>query len=243
MTILHIDLETVPSQHPDAREQARQSVRPPGTLKREDSIATWWAESGPAAVEDAYRRQALDPAAGEVCCVGFALDDADAVAVVRTLEESERDFLLRALKAINALLEARRPDPSDPAAPWFDGVRPHLVGHNIGGFDLPFLRARLWVSRIKLPGWMPGPLARVGRDYGDTMVLFAGLRDKISLDRLCRALGVASPKADGTTGAAVLDLWLAGRHTEIAEYCARDVQAVRSAWRVMTGEGCEPWAA
>jgi len=198
---------------------------------------------GDAAIEDAYRRQALSPSDGEVCCIGFAVDDADPVAVVRALGEPEHDYLLRALKAINALLEAAVLIRATLPRHGSTGVRPHLVGHNIGGFDLPFLRARCWVNRIKLPGWMPGPLARVGRDYGDTMVLFAGLRDRISLDRLCRCLGVPSPKQDGTTGADVLDLWRNGEHERIAEYCGRDVQAVRSVWHIMSGEGCEPWAA
>lgn len=239
MTILHIDLETLPSQHPGAREQARQSVRPPGNMRKAETIAQWWESEGDAAIEDAFRRQALDPAAGEVCAIGAAVDDGEPLVSVRALAESERDFLLRALRAIEGLLEARRPAPDDPAAPWFDGVRPHVVGHNIGGFDLPFLRARCWANRVKLPSWLPGPLARVGRDYGDTMVLFAGLRDRISLDRLCRCLGVPSPKQDGTTGADVLDLWRNGEHERIAEYCGRDVQAARECWRIMTGEGCE----
>jgi len=138
MTILHVDLETLPSQHPDARELARQSVRPPGNMRKAETIAQWWESEGDAAIEDAFRRQALDPAAGEVCAIGAAVDDGEPLVSVRALAESERDFLLRALRAIEGLLEARRPAPDDPAAPWFDGVRPHVVGHNIGAFDLPF---------------------------------------------------------------------------------------------------------
>ena len=53
------DLETVPSQHPDARELVRASIKPPGTLKKPESIAAWWANEADAAVEDAYRRQSL----------------------------------------------------------------------------------------------------------------------------------------------------------------------------------------
>ena len=39
---LIFDIETIPSQHPDAKAQARASIKPPGTLKKPESIAAWW---------------------------------------------------------------------------------------------------------------------------------------------------------------------------------------------------------
>lgn len=207
-------------------------------MRKAESISAWHAEHGDEAAEEAYRRQALDPALGEICALGFAADDGPVECTVRTLAESERDFLLRALQGIEAMLAARRPDPSDPAAPWFAGVPVHPVGHNISGFDLGFLRARLWANRIKLPAWLPGPLARVGKDYSDTMTMFAGYSGKVSLDKLCRCLGIASPKSNGD-GGAVFGLWRAGEHEALASYCAGDVEAVRQCWGIMTGAAVE----
>jgi len=103
-------------------------------------------------------------------------------------------------------------------------------------FDAPFLRARLWANRIRLPRWLPGAMARHPRELIDTMIAFCGPRDRISLDRLCKALRVPSPKDAGVTGADVLDLWLSGKHEELARYCARDVQAARECWQIMRGE-------
>jgi len=74
--------------------------------------------------------------------------------------------------------------------------------------------------------------------------MFAGYSGKVSLDRLCRCLGIASPKSSGD-GGAVFDLWRSDAHEELGRYCAGDVQATRSAWAIMTGatvEG-ESWAA
>ena len=55
---LIFDIETIPSQHPDAKAQARASIKPPGTLKKPESIAAWWESEADAAAEEAYRYQA-----------------------------------------------------------------------------------------------------------------------------------------------------------------------------------------
>ena len=46
---LIFDIETIPSQHPDAKAQARASIKPPGTLKKPESIAAWWESEADAA--------------------------------------------------------------------------------------------------------------------------------------------------------------------------------------------------
>lgn len=230
---IFLDLETLPSLAPDARELARQGVKPPGTLKKPESIAQWWESEGPAAIEEAYRRQALDAASGELCAVGFASDDSEPVSLVRALNESEGHFLRFALGEIQRLLNAGSITGGDgycwPAEPYF-------IGHNLGGFDLGFLMRRCWVNGIRPPFKLPGPNTR-DKDYGDTMTLWAGYRGTISLDRLCRALGIPSPKADGVDGSQVFDLWTAGRHEDIARYNAADVEAVRACWWRLTWQG------
>lgn len=235
MTALFLDCETVPSQHPDAREQARAELKPPGTLKKPESIQSWWDTEAEAALESAYRKQALDPAQGELCCIGFAVDDADPVAVVRTLNEPEGDYLRRALAVVDEhLREANR--QADPLLqPWIDAAPVYPVGFNIAKFDLQFLRWRCWASRIATPSWLPGPFARAPRDFGDVMMLAAGPTGTMSLDKVCRALGIASPKAEGVDGSQVLDLWRNGEHERIVAYCCSDVQAARCAWHVMQG--------
>ncbi|RCX11845.1 hypothetical protein [Extensimonas vulgaris] len=235
MTAIFFDIETIPSQAPGAREQARQSVRAPGTLRKAESIAAWHAEHGDEAAEELYKRQALSPSDGEVCCVGFALDDADPVAVVRELNESEGDYLRRALAVVDEhLREANR--QADPLLqPWIDGAPVYPVGFNVLKFDLPFLRWRCWANRIATPSWLPGPFARAPRDLCDVMLLAAGPTGMMSLDKVCRALGIASPKAEGVDGSQVLDLWRNSAHADLAAYCCADVAATRACWHVMQG--------
>lgn len=73
--------------------------------------------------------------------------------------------------------------------------------------------------------------ARPGNDnVTDTMLLWAGYGNRISLDNLCSALGIPSPK-DGIDGSQVWEFVRAGKINEVAEYCKRDVEAVRTIYR------------
>ncbi len=223
---IYLDIETLPSLTPDARDLAARSVKPPATHKKPETIAKWWEEEGENAIEDAYRKQALDAASGELAAVGFASDDTDPVSLVRMRHESERDFLRRALDGILELLEtATTTGPDGHRWP----VEPYFVCHN-APFDLGFLWRRCVVHGVRPPFVFPRPGARDCKDFGDTMTLWAGYRQTIGLDRLCRALGVPSPKADGIDGSQVFDLWSAGNHEAIAKYNAADVAATRECW-------------
>ena len=223
---IFIDVETLPSLLPDARELARQGVRPPGTLKKPESIAAWWETEGPAAIEEAYRRQALDAATGELGALGFCNDDTEPVSLVRASNESDAHFLRYALGEVLALVNTGNRTGPDGHV-WPD--EPLFIAHN-APFDLGFLLRRCWVHGLRPPFRLPGPSAREGKDYGDTMTAWAGYRGTIGLDRLCRALGIPSPKAGGVDGSQVFDLWTAGNHEAIRAYNVADVEAVRACW-------------
>lgn len=219
--ILTLDVETLPGQTEEARAIARAETKAPGNLKKAESIEAWWAEQGDAAVMETWRRQALDPATGELCAIGFATgEEGEPDCFVRAVDEPEGAFLRRALRAVQETTIQ-------------DMRRPFIVGHNVQ-FDLQFLRARCWANRIAPPVWLPRPDARLGRDYGDTMTQFAGYGGRISLSKLCRCLGLSDPKAD-SDGCDVPDLWQRGCYAAIAEYCKGDVAATRQAWLIMAG--------
>ena len=106
------------------------------------------------------------------------------------------------------------------------------MGHNISDFDVPFLSQRMMINGLS-------PLFRHGTKpwdmlIDDTMTMFAcGKRERYSLDNLCKAFGIESPKGE-ITGANVYDYWLKGEHEMIADYCKRDVEAVRLVHKSMT---------
>jgi hypothetical protein len=231
---IYLDIETLPSLATEAREQARQGVKPPGNYKKPETIAEWWKTEGEAAAEDAYRRQALDATAGELCAIGFCTDDTEPASIVRQKEEPEPEFLRRALAGIADLIDAAGFTGPDGRAWPADAF---FIGHNAGGFDLPFLWRRCIVRGVRPSFKLPTPSSREGKDYGDTMTAWAGYRNTIGLDRLCRALGIPSPKATGIDGGQVFDLWQAGDLDRIARYNCADVAAVRAIWHRLNWEG------
>lgn len=229
---IYLDIETLPSLAPEARELARAGVKPPANYKKPETIEAWWRDEGEAAAETAWRKGALDGAAGELCAVGFATDDTEPVSLVRGRHEPESDFLRRALAGIADLLDSYCTTGPDGTR-W--PVEPYFIAHN-APFDFGFLMRRCWALGIRPPFKLPAPSARDGKDYGDTMTLWAGHRNTIGLDRLCRALAIPSPKADGIDGGQILDLWLCEKTETIARYNCADVAAVRACWHRLNWE-------
>ena len=234
MLPLFIDIETIPGQSEQAREMARAETRPPGNLKKEESIALWWEERGQEAIEESWRKQALDPALGELCAIGYAIgEDAPAQSLVRQAGETERIFLRWALQEIALSIQYA----TASIGPW-DAITIKPVAHN-AAFDFGFLRARCWANRIRPPYWLPRADARHGRDYDDTMLHFAGYGGRVSLSRLARCLGLPDPKAEGD-GGDVFHLWQSGEHERLAAYNKADVEACRAIWRIVCASSdCE----
>ncbi len=95
------------------------------------------------------------------------------------------------------------------------------------GFDVPFLLGRSVVLGVPVhrPLYMAKPWEDTHVDLCDR--LKTGFRGKPSLDLVCRALGVPTPKSD-ITGATVGAAWTDGRRADVAAYCCRDTFATAS---------------
>ena len=235
---IFLDIETIPSQHPDALADVRATLKPPGTLKKAESIAAWWANEAEAAAVEAWRKQALDGGnAGEVVSIAVCGDDAPGWVRCRAQGESEAELLQAFGQQVQSLVDKAAYTAADGRA-WQVG-EPFFVAHN-APFDLGFLWRRCVVHGVRLPFTLPGPMARAGKDYGDTMLLWAGFGGRVSLDTLCRALGIASPKAEGMDGAQVFDHWLAGDVAAIERYNLADAQAVGEVWHRLNGGAIKP---
>ena len=246
---LYLDLETLPAQRPDVLEEIRAAeaealtaallaVKPPGNYKKQETIDEWMATEAPkmkqalidasaANVDAAYRKTGLDGTFGQICVIGWALNDGD----VNTIWNhdwagSERELL----ESFGCALTDAIPSNMERMT--------CVVGHNVAGFDLRYLAQRSIVNNVR-PHRVIAAAAQakpweLDRVY-DTMVQWGGTGAKPggSLDKLCRALSIPTPKGD-ITGATVWDAVQAGRIAEVAAYCARDVSAVRAIHRRMT---------
>ena len=233
--LIYIDVETIPSQRPDARDLVRQHVKPPGTYRKPESIAAWHATEGPGAVEEAWRKQSLDGGTmGEICSIAMLTDDDRWFVHCRRPGESEAELLHMAFATVEAWTQADARAMLPGRSETFPVDDHHLVAHN-AAFDLGFLWRRSVVNDVPRPAWLPGPMARVGRDFTCTMQLWAGYGKTVSLDNLCLALGVPSPKNGALDGSMVFDAWLDHRSAVIAEYNLRDVYAVREVYHRMLG--------
>lgn len=219
---LFLDIETVGTSRKDVVDYIAAGVKPPATYKKPESIAKWHEEEGPQAIADAVAKTGLDGAFGQVVCIGFQADEMEAPYVLRGLEEAEL------LSIFN--------DNLKNSIEQKDVMTTSIIGHNVLGFDLRFLMQRFIVNGIKphhvLQRAASAKPWEVEKVY-DTMIQFAGIGNRISLDKLCLALNIPSPKGD-MDGSMVSQAVAEGRLNEVAEYCARDVAATKAVFNRMT---------
>ena len=112
----------------------------------------------------------------------------------------------------------------------FDLECDEIVGHNIIGFDLPFIYQRCLVNSI--PARPPINLGEYNvRGTFDTMkAWWLGSRNRVGLDDIAWALGIESSKTSEVEGSKVFDLYQAGRLAEIREYNLNDVRVTRKVY-------------
>ncbi|WP_165775072.1 3'-5' exonuclease [Mameliella alba] len=206
---IYFDIETIPDQSEKARDRCRAEVKPPANIKKAESIETWMAENAEKAARDMLAKTSFDGGAGHVCTIGWATNDGP----------------VRVEHAETVSDEAGVLDAFFRALPRRDVT---IVGHNIIGFDIPFLLKRAVVLGVELPSeWsFPRDPKPWSKGAFDTMFAWAGVRDRISMNRLCGILGIVG-KTD-FDGSMVADAWAEGQHLTIATYCDDDVRRTRA---------------
>jgi hypothetical protein len=115
----------------------------------------------------------------------------------------------------------------------FDADCDELVGHNIIGFDLPFIFQRCLVHGISARPFVNLSDYNV-RGVFDTMHRWwLGARRHVSLDDLAWALGIESSKTDEVEGSKVFELYQAGKLKLIRDYNLNDVRLTRKVYERM----------
>ncbi|HKP47762.1 MAG TPA: ribonuclease H-like domain-containing protein, partial [Pyrinomonadaceae bacterium] len=117
----------------------------------------------------------------------------------------------------------------------FDPEMDELVGHNILGFDLPFIFQRCLVHCISAKRLVDMREYNV-RGVFDTMHhWWLGAKRFVSLDDIAWALGIESSKTATAEGSKVFELYQAGKLAEIREYNLNDVRVTRKVYERMVG--------
>jgi hypothetical protein len=115
----------------------------------------------------------------------------------------------------------------------FDSDSDELVGHNLLGFDLPFIFQRCLINNLPVRPFVNLSEFHV-RGVFDTMHRWwLGAKRNISLDDIAWALGIESSKTAEVEGSKVFELYQAGRLAEIREYNLNDVRVTRKVYERM----------
>ncbi len=154
--------------------------------------------------DELYERSSFDGTFSRIVCIGLlAFSDAMEPQGATSWYGANEKELLRQFWA------------------WMGQHRPGLIiTHNGLGFDLPFIRKRSIIQKVKPT--MEISLARFRSEpVYDTMALWSNWdsRGWIKLDVLARALDVETKSG---SGAQVAEMWANGEGKAIAEYCLRD---------------------
>ena len=221
MTTVFFDSETIPSQLPGMRSEFIAAVTAPAKYSKPESIAEWLRENRESEGEAAWLKTSFDGGVGHVCCIALAVEDGPARSYQVAPDcygriEAERQLLLDVFSDLN------------------DIGRSVLVGHNIIGFDLPFLWKRCMVLGVKPPSWFPRNPSKYSSELvRDTMLLWdQDQRAGGSMDRICRLLGI--PGKGEVSGADVWPMVRAGDIAGVAKYCRADVERTREMFKRMT---------
>lgn len=235
---IYLDIETIPTTNPAiladlSAEQSEKlaadiaAVKAPSNYKDEAKIAEYIAkakaeliESSDAKLAETIAKTSFDGAAGQICCIGFAFADLPATTLSAIFPASESEIITQFFSAVTTMMDYN--------------TRPTIIGHNVHGFDLRFLWQRSIVNGIKPPLMLPWHAKPWSEHIADTILMWNPDPGKrISLDRLCRALGVTSPKGE-FDGSMVAAAYAAGEYQKIADYCKADVEATRACYRRMS---------
>lgn len=236
------DIETIPLQdealkaemlaeHMAKLPELLAAVKAPGNYKDGAKIADYITterakiEAGHAGeFDDWHLKTSFDGGLGQVCCIGFAIDDEHAQTyTVNTNATADERSALEGF--FSHLTDAH--SITD---------RPVFIGHNSNGFDIPFIWKRCIVLGVKPPVWFPRDPKPWGDSTFDTMLAWngPGARAGGSMERICKILGI--PGKQGMDGSQVWPMFQAGRIAEISAYCAADVERTRAMFKRMTFE-------
>lgn len=220
---LFIDIETIPSQHKDAKNDIEISV--PGNYSKPESIEKWEQEKKPDLVEKEYQKFGLDGALGEIICIAFAFDNDAPIVIGRKSNEPEGDMLLEFMKSLSDKKFASAGAPE--SFKW--------IGHYITGFDLRFIWQRCVVNGVKPTINIPIDAKPWESDLVfDTMTQWTGVKKSGTgkLDKICKALGHQGKGS--IDGSKVWEHIRDGRYKEVFDYCKDDVEMTRFLYKRLT---------
>lgn len=179
----------------NAKDEAkRAAIYEKARGKYVEALRNWDAELERAKA-DFLDKAALSPITGQVLAIGYCrlqLNATEPGGVLIKVDSRPEQDLLRQFWAVYDKYQANRG---------------RVIGHNVFGFDLPFIARRCWRHGIAVPesaimqkGWN-GIFADTMKQWGCAIY-----GERVSLDTLARYFAIGG-KPDGVTGADFGRLW------------------------------------
>lgn len=225
--LLTFDIETLPCTDPDFIASVAETIAAPAQYKKPESIAEWLRDNKAQAVKDAVAKTSFDGLYGRIACICYAFNDGDVFSVDLNSSGDEK-----------TMLEHFYSHVFDETSMVYHGGMTNeaatICGHNVAGFDLPFLKHRSIIHGVKpVPAMLKAMNAKPWDGcIADTMLMWSSDREKrVSMDKLCRAFGIEG-KGD-FDGSMVADTW-ATDPQKVIDYCKDDVRRTRSIFKRLT---------
>ncbi len=182
--------------------------------------------------ERVYQLGSLNSTSGRVLSIAVHVGSTPGFEI-EGLAQAQSEYVFGIDKAGNEQPEAQALSDFLQLMSDFDAECDEIVGHNIIGFDLPFIFQRCLANNIAAK-----PFVNLGeynvRGVFDTMRgWWLGGRQRVGLDDVAWALGFESSKTSEVEGSKVFDLYQAGRLAEIREYNLNDVRVTRKVYERM----------
>lgn len=222
-----VDIETIP-----CADAERRFIPPP----RSAAPVGFWRRlfQREAPTEEPYLQTALNWTLGRIVCICLLVEH-------ENYQREEKSFVARI--GVEDSLEASLAKETEMLRSFWQFVLPedYFIGHNILGFDLPFLWNRSVICKV-CPS-RPLHLERESiRFTFDTMQVWAhwsppSNRQFVKLGTLTRIMGLGAKTGAGDQ---VYELWRTGRLDDIREYCLNDVRLEYDLYRRLTLDGNAP---
>ena len=175
-------------------------------------------------LEEAISKTSFSGLYGRIACICYAIDDGEVHALAFDEKTIIEQFYERIYDAANTYLPDGR-------------VASEIItfcGHNVVGFDLPFLKHRsIILGVLPPPSFLKAFSAKPwGTEVADTMLMWSTDPHKRgSMDRLCKAFGI--PGKGDFDGSMVAATWPVDPE-KVIDYCKDDVRRTRQMYKRIT---------
>lgn len=221
--MITFDIETIGSDSKEVIKKLAENIKPPAQFKKPESIKQWMDDNYDSALKEAIAKTALDGAYGQIACISLTIDGCNVISSYQDKKTSERDVI----------------------SEYFNFIKKEKIlnfcGHNIIGFDIPFIKHRSIILGINPPPTFLNLMNASPYDdrIKDTMLMWSRDKNKmVSLDTLCWLFDI--DRGDDIDGSEVGEIWKTDPQRVINK-CINDVRKTKKVYDRLTFATNDPF--